>query len=247
MSGSPVISLRHAAVGYRCGRSLWRQDRYWALKDVSFDLHRGDVLGVVGKNGAGKSTLLKLLAGIILPDRGAVLKDGSIRASLLSLSLGFVPHLTGRENIILGGLLLGHRFAEIRRRMARIVDFSELGAFIDEPVKTYSSGMRARLGFSVAIEMEPDVLLIDEVLGVGDEDFRRKSSAAMMNRIGSGMTIVLATHNADLIRKICNRAVWIEHGESRLEGETATVLDAYYGPSTPRPAARIAARNGDTT
>lgn len=201
-------------------------DYYWALKNVSFNLFHGETLGVIGRNGVGKSTLLRLLAGIIAPDKGEVTSYVE-RSSLLSLQVGFVPHLSGRENAVLSGMLLGMRRREIEKKMESIVDFSGLGEFIDEPVGSYSSGMRARLGFAVAMEAEPDILLIDEVLGVGDREFKQKSGLAMRERILSDQTVVIVSHNLDTIREFCDRVVWLENGETKAEGKTAEILELY--------------------
>jgi lipopolysaccharide transport system ATP-binding protein len=170
---------------------------------------------------------LKLLAGILEQDRGTFINTGCT-AALLSLQTGFVPYLTGRENAILSGILLGLRRHEVERRMDAIIDFSELGEFIEQPLSTYSSGMRARLGFSVAYQVEPDILLIDETLGVGDQEFKEKSTAAMRERIRSDKTIVLVSHSAGTIRALCDRAVWIEEGVTRAVGEVREVTDAYH-------------------
>jgi lipopolysaccharide transport system ATP-binding protein len=226
VSGAPVISLRNIGVAYVRARRLRHADRFWALRDISFDVHRGEVLGIVGRNGAGKSTLLQILADIIRPDCGIVQRE-PVRASLLSIRLGFVPHLPGRENAILMGMLLGYRRADIVARLDEIVDFAELAEFIDQPVKTYSSGMRARLGFSVAFQLDPDVLLVDEVLGVGDAAFRRKSAEAMRKKIRSGRTAVLVSHDERTVKRLCHRAVWIDRGSVMMEGSTAEVLEAY--------------------
>lgn len=150
------------------------QPKFWALKDISFDIFHGETLGVIGRNGVGKSTLLCLIAGIIDPDMGTVFRAENCHASLLSLQVGFVPQLTGRENAVLSGILLGMHRETIESRMEEIIAFSELDEFIDQPIYTYSTGMRARLGFSVAFQTDPDILLVDEVLGVGDADFREK-------------------------------------------------------------------------
>jgi len=204
----------------------FRRQTYWALKNVSFDLFQGETLGVIGRNGVGKTTLLRVIAGLISPDRGR-LRGARVTASLLSLQVGFLPHLTGRENGILSGLLLGMRRREVVRKMPEIAAFAELGDFLDQPVNTYSSGMRARLGFAVAFHADPDIILADEVLGVGDAEFRKKSEAAMREQIRSNKTVVLVSHNAASIRQLCDRAVWLENGESRAQGETKDVLDQY--------------------
>jgi len=205
-----------------------RRTRYWALQDVSFDLYAGETLGVIGKNGVGKSTLLRVLAGILSPDTGQIrIHRKGMRISLISLGAGFVPYLTGRENAILSGMLLGATKEEIHERMEAIVAFSELDGFFDEPVNTYSTGMRARLGFSVAYHVDPDVILLDEVLGVGDEAFRKKSTEAMKKRIKSDKTVVIVSHSAPLLREVCDRIVWIEDGRTKAQGDVAEVLKAY--------------------
>lgn len=225
-AGQPLISLSHVGVAYVRSRRLWGRERFWALEDVSFDLHHGEVLGVIGRNGAGKSTLLQILADIIRPDRGQVRRQ-DVRASLLSLQLGFVPHLSGRENVVLGGMMMGYRRQEILRRMDDVIAFAELETFIDQPLRTYSAGMAARLGFSVAFQLEPDVLLVDEIMGVGDAEFRKKSSLAMREKIRRNRTVVLVSHDANLMAQLCTRCVWIEHGVTQLVGPTAQVLAAY--------------------
>lgn len=224
----PVLAVRHVGVSYPRRRGLLRRaERFWALQDVSFELHHGETLGIVGRNGAGKSTLLRVLAGIISPERGKVMSNG-YRASLLSLQVGFVPHLTGRENAILSGMLLGLRRQQVKAKMSEIVSFAELEEFIDEPVGSYSAGMKARLGFAVAFQADPDILLLDEILGVGDAEFRQKSQAAMRSKIRSNKTVVLVSHSGPVIRELCDRVVWIEGGVSRAEGSTEAVLEQYH-------------------
>ncbi|HSN17654.1 MAG TPA: ABC transporter ATP-binding protein, partial [Gammaproteobacteria bacterium] len=187
MSGDTVIELKNIGVRYRRKAGFMRSNAFWALHDVSFDLKHGENLGVIGRNGAGKSTLLRLLAGILAPDTGSIVHRVE-RVSLLALQAGFIPALTGRENAVLSGILLGMKRAEVEARMDEMVRFAELENFIDEPVRTYSSGMRARLGFTVAFQADPDVLLIDEVLGTGDAGFKEKSAAAMQAKIASDKT-----------------------------------------------------------
>lgn len=222
----PLLSLRNVGAYYWQQKNYFRKQRYWALKDVSFDLHHGECLGVIGRNGAGKSTLLKLLTGIIKPDKGELHNNGA-QAALLSLQIGFVPYLTGRENAFLSGMLLGMPKAAIAERLDNIMAFSELDEFFDQPINTYSSGMKARLGFSVAFQMDPDILLIDEVLGVGDAEFNAKSSRVLREKIRTNKTVVLVSHSTHTIKDLCHRAVWIEDGITQLEGETADVLKAY--------------------
>jgi len=221
-----VISLRNVAFHFWLKKSLFRRKRFDALKDISFDLFHGETLGIIGRNGAGKTTLLRLLGGITRPDKGTLINNG-FKTSLLSLQIGFDSQLSGLYNAILSGMLLGFTKKEIEAKLYDIVTFAELEEFIDQPVRTYSSGMRARLGFSIAFNLDPDVLLIDEVLAVGDADFQKKSSAVMKEKIRSNKTIVMVSHSAGSIRKLCNRAVWIEEGVSRAEGDTESVLRAY--------------------
>ncbi len=223
----PVISLKHVGVSYWLRQSLFSRRKFWALRDVSFDLYESDSLGVIGKNGVGKSTLLRLLAGVMSPDCGTLVNSG-VSTSLLSMNLGFLPYLSGRENAILGGMFQGMAREEISAKMEDIIRFAELEEFIDEPVASYSSGMKARLGFAVAFQIQPDVLLIDEVIGVGDADFQRKSVEVMKERICShDTTIVFVSHSAQLVRELCNRAVWIEDRIVQTEGDVETVLAAY--------------------
>lgn len=223
-----ILTLQHVGLHYSKREGFLKNSKYWALKDVSFDLHLGETLGIIGRNGVGKSTLLRVLAGIISPDTGQMLihKPG-LRISLISLQAGFVPFLSGRENAILSGMLLGATKKEIRSRMDDIVAFSELNGFLDQPVNTYSTGMRARLGFSVAYYVNPDVILLDEVLGVGDEAFRQKSTAAMKQRIKSDSTVVIVSHSIPLLSEVCDRLVWIENGKTMAEGNVAEILDRY--------------------
>ncbi|MCB0445941.1 MAG: ABC transporter ATP-binding protein [Gelidibacter sp.] len=226
MSKRLALSLRNVGTFYWRQAGYLRKERFWALKDISFELHHGESLGVIGRNGAGKSTLLQILAGILRPDRGKLVNYG-VQLALLSLQIGFVPYLTGRQNALLSGMLIGLHRKEVIEKMEAIKNFSELGDFFDQPISTYSSGMKARLGFSVAFQLDPDVLLIDEVLGVGDSDFQRKSSAIMHDKIRSNKTIVLVSHSVETIRRLCDRAVWIEEGVSHAYGNTADVLNIY--------------------
>jgi lipopolysaccharide transport system ATP-binding protein len=198
-------------------------------------LQRGDRLGVVGRNGSGKSTLLRTLAGIITPDRGSLTRTSG-SCQLLSLAVGFMPHLSGRDNAILSGLMLGLRRREIVQRLPAILEFSELGDFFEQPISSYSTGMQMRLGFSVAIQVEPDVLLIDEILSVGDAEFQQKSGDALRERIDNGQTVVFVSHGDAQVQQVCNRAVWIEHGRSVMQGSVDSVLSAYHA-AVPAPAA----------
>lgn len=223
----PIIEAKGVGVYFRRYiRSFFNRTELIALKNVSFELYAGDSLGVIGRNGAGKTTLLRLLGGIIQPDSGTIENYG-VSTALLSLQVGFDPELSGRVNAIFSGMLLGYRKKEVIAQLDKIIEFAELESFIDLPVKSYSSGMQARLGFAVALEMNPDVLLIDEVLGVGDVEFRKKSMSVMKEKLLSDQTIVLVSHDANTISNLCNRAVWIEEGVSRMVGDSAEVVAAY--------------------
>lgn len=224
--GDVLVELRNVGVAFSAQRQL-NGNRFWALEDVTLTLRRGERLGVIGRNGAGKSTLLRVIAGILVPDRGSV-QRGPVSCQLLSLALGFTPHLSGRDNAILSGLMLGLRRREIVERLAAIKEFSELGDFFEQPIAAYSAGMTMRLAFSVAIQVEPDVLLIDEVLAVGDAEFQQKSGAALRERMREGHTVVLVSHDESQVAKLCDRVLWIEHGKSVLEGSRDDVFAAYH-------------------
>ena len=221
-----LIELENVGVAFNAQLRVG-SPRFWALEDVSMSLARGERLGVIGRNGAGKSTLLRTLAGIITPDRGRV-QRAPVTCQLLSLALGFMPHLSGRDNAILSGLMLGLRRRDIVSRLPAILEFSELGDFFEQPISSYSTGMSMRLGFSVAMQVDPDVLLIDEVLAVGDAAFQEKSGKALHERIHGGTTIVFVSHGDASIRDVCDRALWVEHGRSVMQGDVDEVLRAYH-------------------
>ena len=221
-----LIELENVGVAFDAQRRVGGS-RFWALDDVTVSLRRGERLGVIGRNGAGKSTLLRVVAGILQPDRGRV-RRAPVSCQLLSLALGFTPHLSGRDNAILSGLMLGLRRRDIVARLPAIKDFCELGDFFEQPIAAYSSGMVMRLAFSVAIQVEPDVLLIDEVLAVGDAEFQEKSGNALRERMGEGHTVVLVSHDEQQIATLCDRVLWIEHGKSVLEGDRDAVFEAYH-------------------
>lgn len=202
------------------------------LGGVSVSLKEGEVLGIVGPNGAGKSTLLRVIAGIYAPDRGRVSTRGSI-ATLLSFGAGFDLRRPGRENIQKNAILLGLTRDQVADRMNAVVEMSGLGEFIDAPVMTYSSGMRARLGFSIAVNVNPDILLIDEVIGAGDERFRQKVGTIFDQLSGRRKTIVFVTHNLGLLDQYCTRAVWLENAQVRLDGPSSEVREAYLSESGP--------------
>lgn len=197
-----------------------------ALQGVSLTVRRGEVFGIIGKNGAGKSTLLKLIARVLQPTGGRVWVRGRV-APLLDISAGFHPELTGRENVFLNGTLLGLSKKEITDKFASIVDFAELRDFIEAPLRMYSSGMMARLGFAVATAVVPDILLIDEVLAVGDEAFRRKCAERMQRFQGRGTTILLVSHDMNTVKQLCQRAVWLNKGEIKLLGPASEVVAHY--------------------
>ena len=199
---------------------------YWALREVSFTAAAGNILGLIGRNGSGKSTLLRVLAGIIQPDTGRVTVQGKV-SSLMSLGAGFKPDLTGRENAVLNAVLLGLSRKEIEARLDEVIEFAEFEEFIDMPVRTYSSGMRARLGFSVASVVQPEILLLDEVLGVGDAAFRQKSQALMQDMLSQARTIVVATHDPSFVRQSCQKVLWLEKGQTVAFGSPQEVLPRY--------------------
>jgi lipopolysaccharide transport system ATP-binding protein len=223
----PIIQLHHVGVAYKVKSGFFRRNKVWALKDISFDVFEGETLGVIGRNGAGKSTLLQLLTGILSPDLGVMTTRPCCQISLLSLQAGFVQQLTGTENAVLSGLLFGIKPETMKNMMPDVAAFSGLGSYMDEPVNTYSTGMRARLGFAVAFYADPDIILIDEVLGVGDQSFKEKSAAALRRKISSNKTVVVVSHSITTILELCDRVVWIENGASRMLGEPAQVVEAY--------------------
>jgi len=210
----PIISLHDVSISYKRSGNVFRHRRYYeALKSVTFDIFQGETLGILGRNGSGKSTLLRVISGIIRPDKGKIINRG-VSVSLLALQAGFDPNLSGRDNAILGGMLQGYSRKEVESRLGEIQEYSELGDFFDEPVRTYSTGMRARLGFSISTMVIPDVLLIDEVLSVGDVEFRKKAERTMISKIQSQQTVILVTHSLHQISHLCDRVVLLENGTS---------------------------------
>ncbi len=203
-----------------------RYTDFHALNDISFSIDRGETVGIIGPNGAGKSTLLKVIARVIRPTLGRVRLRGRV-APLLELGAGFDYEMTGRENVFLNGAVLGFSRKDMTRRLDRIVEFSGIGDFIDAPVRTYSSGMVARLGFAVATDVRPEVLIIDEVLAVGDAEFQQKSAARIREFRESGSTILVVSHSPTSIKALCNRALWLEHGMIRQMGPVDAVVDQY--------------------
>jgi lipopolysaccharide transport system ATP-binding protein len=226
----PLIRLENTGVYYRGGWLLGtRPDNApWALRGLNLEIKRGEKLGIVGRNGCGKSTLLRLLAGIISPDEGAIRYDRlDLHVQLLALGVGFEGNLSGAENAVLSGLFMGKTRRHMESRLDEIRDFSELGEAFHQPVNTYSSGMNSRLGFSIALQTDPDVFLIDEVLGVGDHAFLKKSQAAIRDKFKADTTVVLISHDAKTIADVCSRAVWMHRGEILAEGSPETVCKLY--------------------
>ena len=230
----PQTSLKailNAPFNWLMGRSgkyahLQQSETFWALKNVSFEVEFGESVGLIGRNGAGKSTLLKILSRITRPSSGKITLYQRIN-SLLEVGTGFNPELSGRENIYLNGSFLGMKLSEIKQKFDEIVAFSEVEQFIDTPVKYYSSGMYVRLAFSVAVHLTPEILILDEVLSVGDASFQQKSQAKMKELLGSGATIILVSHNDLAIREICKRAIWLEKGSIQMDGPASDVVQHY--------------------
>lgn len=201
-------------------------DEFWALRDISFTVEKGESCALIGVNGSGKSTLLKIISGILKPTKGKVTVHGSI-APLIELGAGFDFDLTGRENVFLNGAILGHSKQLMKEKYDEIVEFSELQDFMDVPVKNYSSGMIARLGFSIATMVKPEILIVDEILAVGDQAFQAKCHRRMAEMIDGGTTVVLVSHSAADVRRICQKTVWIDHSRLRFVGDTETALELY--------------------
>ena len=238
---SPAVSIEHVSKKFRLyhernqhlkttilrgGRAKYED--FWAVDDVSFDIERGETFGIIGHNGSGKSTLLKCLARILVPEKGTIALNGTMSA-LLELGAGFHPELSGRENIFLNGSILGLRKREITARFDEIVDFAGLERFIDMPIKNYSSGMQARLGFAVAVTVDPEILIIDEVLSVGDANFQRKSGEKITDFKRDGKTVIIVSHALPTLRVLCDRVIWLDHGKMVEVGRSADVLDRYTG------------------
>lgn len=239
----PIVSVKNISLKFKmeqnranslkefCVRWLKRDlksEDFWALTDVSFDVEKGDVIGIIGHNGAGKSTLLKVISGIMKPTKGTIEAHGNI-VPMLELGSGFDMELSGRENIYLNGAILGYSEEFLNEKYDEIVTFSELGNFIEAPLRTYSSGMLARLAFSVACIVEPEILIVDEILSVGDADFQEKSRARMMDLMTGGTTVFFVSHSLKQIREMCNKVVWLEHGKIQAIGKTEEICNMYEG------------------
>ena len=238
MKPGNAIEVKDLKIPYPCVTSLSMSTRlfnlrksklevYEALRGISFEVKKGEIMGIVGKNGSGKSTLLRAIAGIFSADSGSIeLESDSV--SLLSIGVGFQKKLSGRENIILSGMLLGFSEQEVRDKMDEIIEFANLGKFIDMPVKTYSSGMYSKLAFSITAVLETDIMLIDEVLSVGDAKFKKKSYKKMQELImDENRTVVIVSHSTETLEKLCTSLLWLHEGEIKMQGDTKTVLDAY--------------------
>jgi ABC-2 type transport system ATP-binding protein len=219
-----IVSIKDYAIRRVKGQITF--DEFWALRDVSFEVRKGETLGIIGPNGAGKSTLLKLVAQVLRPTSGRVRVRGRV-APLLELGAGFDPELTGRENVFLNGTILGFREGDVAQRFDRIVDFAGIRDFIDLPLRTYSTGMVARLGFAVATDVQPDVLIVDEILSVGDEEFQRKSGARLAELRRHGDAILLVSHGLESVKRLCHRVAWLDHGRLKAIGPPDEVVEQY--------------------
>ena len=224
MNTDRILSLKEFVTAALRGKLEFKD--LTALNHVSFTVKKGETVGLIGHNGAGKSTMLKVISGILEPTEGKVVTHGNI-VPMLELGSGFDFDLTGRENIFLNGAILGYSEEFLRAKYDEIVEFSELGEFLEMPIRNYSSGMLARLAFSVAAEVQPEILIVDEILSVGDANFQEKSRKRMMELMSGGTTVLFVSHNLEQIREMCSRVVWLEHGTVQMVGDTKEVCDAY--------------------
>ncbi|MBD5160642.1 MAG: ABC transporter ATP-binding protein [Oscillibacter sp.] len=224
MNSDKIMSLKEFVTTAVRGKLQYQE--FTALDHVSFEVKKGETLGLIGRNGAGKSTMLKIISGILKPTEGSVVCRGNV-VPMLELGSGFDFDLTGRENIFLNGAILGYNEKFLNAKYDEIVEFSELGQFIEAPIRNYSSGMLARLAFSVATVVNPEILIVDEILSVGDAQFQEKSRRRMLELMGGGTTVLFVSHSIDQIREMCSRVVWLERGEIKMYGEAAEVCEAY--------------------
>ncbi len=225
LSKENVDNLKELLIKKIKGQKI-RFNEFWALKNINFELEKGDRLGILGLNGAGKSTLLKIIAGVYKPTTGSVTRNGHM-APMIELGAGFDPNYTGRENIYLYGSVLGFSREFLESKYEEILEFSELGDFIDVPIKNYSSGMKARLGFSIATVVEPEILILDEVLSVGDAKFRKKCEKKMKGMFDHGVTVLFVSHSLEQVKRLCNKAILLEHGEIIAQGDIGEVAEVY--------------------
>ena len=224
MNNDRIMSLKEFVTTALRGKLNYNE--FTALNHISFTVKKGETLGLIGRNGAGKSTLLKVISGIMKPTKGNVITRGNI-VPMLELGSGFDFDLTGRENIFLNGAILGYTEKYLKEKYEEIIEFSELGKFIEMPIRNYSSGMLARLAFSIAAMVQPEILIVDEILSVGDAEFQAKSRARMMELMSGGTTVLFVSHNIGQIREMCNRVIWMDSGVIRMEGQVNEVCDAY--------------------
>lgn len=224
MNSDRIMSLKEFVTTALRGKL--RYQSFTALDHVSFTVNKGETLGLIGRNGAGKSTLLKVISGILKPTEGSVAAHGNV-VPMLELGSGFDFDLTGRENIFLNGAILCYSEEFLREKYDEIVDFSELGTFLETPIRNYSSGMMARLAFSIATVVQPEILIVDEILAVGDAAFQEKSRKRMMELMGGGTTVLFVSHSLEQVREMCSRVVWLEHGRTRMFGDVQEVCDVY--------------------
>lgn len=224
LNNDKILSLKEFVTTALRGKLQYND--FTALEHVSFEVKKGETLGLIGRNGAGKSTMLKVISGILKPTEGSVVCRGNV-VPMLELGSGFDFDLTGRENIFLNGAILGYSKEFLHGKYDEIVEFSELGQFIEVPIRNYSSGMLARLAFSIATVVNPEILIVDEILSVGDAAFQEKSKKRMLELMGGGTTVLFVSHSLEQIREMCNRVVWLEHGNVKMVGAAAEVCDVY--------------------
>lgn len=222
-----MLELKDVSLNFQTSRATFDRGVHHVLDGVSIKLYEGETLGIIGKNGVGKTTMLRVMAGILAPTQGSVIVQKGMVASLLTIGLGFLPDLSGRDNAFFSAMLQGSSKQQAKASLSAIKEFSELGDSFEEPVKTYSSGMKSRLGFTTALMTQVDILLVDEVLSVGDAHFRAKAESAMKERLGGDQTVVLVSHNNNQIRAMCDRSIWIDGGRVASDGNTKTVLRSY--------------------
>ncbi len=227
-----VVSLQDVGLSYSVRTGLFKRFKFNALDNVSFTISKGEIFGVLGNNGSGKSTLLKVLAGVLIPDSGSIEWLGDVTRSLLALGLGFNNQLTGRDNALISCMLNGYSKADATEKLEEIKAFSELGDFFEQPVKTYSSGMRAKLGFTTGLVLDVDILLIDEVLSVGDRTFKEKAERALLNKMKGDQTVIFVSHSAKQIARLCDRCLWLNNGKIMALGRTENVMSEYHQYTT---------------